>query len=146
VNRMDKMIDRADVVKIDCEGGEIKVVRGMEGIIQKCYPILIIEHHEYRGANIYTVEPIKNFLESYGYITLTINECHRGYYHPSRPKEMLRPLLAHHIINKCFKNLSQGLKWYHGLPYNWWWGMSLLDFIYEIENHVIEEEEWLKLL
>lgn len=146
VNKLDNLIDKADVFKIDCEGGEVMVIKGMQRIISEHHPIIIIEHHELRAAKIITINPIWGILKKHGYMMLNINDCHRGYYHPSRPKEMLKPLLAHHVICYCFNNLASGKPWYNGLPLNWWWGMTLLDFIYEIENHVIKEKEWLELV
>lgn len=146
VARVDGIIDKADVVKIDCEGAETLVVKGMDKIIHLHHPTIVIEHHELRGFNRETIGPIKNILKPLGYIMLEVDEFHRAYYHPSRPREELRLLLARHIVCHCLRNLATGRPWYHGLPYNWWWGMSLLDFMAEIENHVIEEEEWLKLV
>ncbi|HLC47980.1 MAG TPA: FkbM family methyltransferase [Candidatus Norongarragalinales archaeon] len=42
--RLDDIIDYADLVKIDVEGAEPKVLRGMGKLIKKCRPPIIIEY------------------------------------------------------------------------------------------------------
>ena len=37
--------DRIDLVKIDVEGADLHVLRGMEGILHRCQPVLFIEDH-----------------------------------------------------------------------------------------------------
>jgi hypothetical protein len=73
---------------------------------------------------------------------------HRLYYHKSRDLNIIKSLIADHWINYCILNLEQGRPWYYGLPYTWWWGMNLIDFIYEIREHVLRPDEplWVELL
>jgi FkbM family methyltransferase len=55
----DKLIEKADVVKIDAEGAEMKVLVGMCKIIENNPPIFLIENNDYTA--------VTNYLKSYGY-------------------------------------------------------------------------------
>ena len=57
-------LDRVDVVKIDVEGAELQVLKGMDHILAKCHPIIVIE-----------VEPL--LLASFGTNPSDINEFFR---------------------------------------------------------------------
>ena len=146
VKRMDTLIDTVDVVKIDVEGYELNVLRGMKRIIDTCKPSLVIEHHEFRFYRINTYPVIRKMLTDMGYVMIFLSEPHRLYYHRSRGMDAVRDLIADHWINYCILNLRQGRDWYHGLPYTWWWGMNLVDFIHEIRNHIDEEPLWVDLI
>jgi FkbM family methyltransferase len=145
---VDDLVERADVVKVDVEGYEWRVVQGMSKLIDRCKPTLVIEHHDFRHYKISDYPKIRDFLRSRGYMELYLTTPHRLYYHTSRPLNTIKPLIATHWINHCVINLEQGRPWYYGLPYTWWWGMNLVDFIYEIENHVLRPDEplWVELL
>ena len=145
---LDEAVDGADVVKLDVEGYDWRAVQGMTGLIDRCRPTLVIEHHDFRGYRISDYPAIKGFLRGRGYIELHLTEPHRLYYHASRPMDVVKPLVADHWVNHCIINLEQGRPWYYGVPYTWWWGMSLVDFIHEIREHVLrpDEPEWLERL
>ncbi|HYR89144.1 MAG TPA: FkbM family methyltransferase [Terriglobia bacterium] len=49
------------VVKIDAEGYDLKIIRGMEETIRRCRPILMVEN------NSLTLKAITKFLEGFGY-------------------------------------------------------------------------------
>ncbi len=55
----DTVIEKADVVKIDAEGAEISVLRGMNNIILKSKPIFLIENNDW--------QVVTDFLENFGY-------------------------------------------------------------------------------
>jgi FkbM family methyltransferase len=145
---LDEIVDRADIVKIDVEGYEAKVIEGAKGLIEQLKPTLVIEHHDFRHYKIRSYEEISSYLRELGYIELYLTEPHRLYYHRSRPLEVIRPLIADHYVNMCIMNITRGLPWYHGLPYTWWWGMNLIDFMHEIKEHVLrpDEPEWVENL
>ena len=46
----DTVIDHADIVKIDAEGAELSVLRGMSALIDKCSPIFLIENNDYSNV------------------------------------------------------------------------------------------------
>jgi FkbM family methyltransferase len=145
---LDEVIDEADIIKVDVEGYEAKVIEGAKRLIERLKPTLVIEHHDFRGYRISDYPAIKGFLRGRGYIELYLTEPHRLYYHRSRPLEAIGPLVADHYINMCIMNIMKGLPWYYALPYDWWWGMNLIDFIHEIRGHVLrpDEPEWLMRL
>uniref|UniRef100_A0A7C4RYN6 FkbM family methyltransferase n=2 Tax=cellular organisms TaxID=131567 RepID=A0A7C4RYN6_FERPE len=150
VRRMDDVVDVADVVKIDTEAYELYVIKGMGRILEECKPSLVIEHHEWRGYKINQYQEIRRLLSKMGYICMNLrygNEgAHKLYHHPDRGLEKVYDMVAWHWINYCLENISKGRPWYYGLPYTWWWGMSLIDFIFEIRNHVEDEPEWINLI
>ncbi len=55
----DSMLKSADVVKIDAEGAELQVLRGMVDLIQDKEPIFLIENNDYPA--------VTEFLKNFGY-------------------------------------------------------------------------------
>lgn len=66
--RLDDVIERADYIKVDAEGADMKVVQGAEGIIRKCRPMLQLEMMppNLKFADL-TVEEYLNYIVSLGY-------------------------------------------------------------------------------
>lgn len=145
---LDEVLDRVDLVKIDVEGYEWYVLQGARRLIESCKPVLVIEHHDFRHYGTRHYPKIKEFLRGRGYVELFLTTPHRLWYPRSRSLEAVKPLIAHHWIQHCIKNLEEGRPWYWGLPYTWWYGMNLVDFIYEIPEHVLrpDEPEWVSRL
>ncbi|MEM4765482.1 MAG: FkbM family methyltransferase [Nitrososphaerota archaeon] len=150
VKRMDDVVEKADVVKIDVEAYELHVLKGMRRILEKCKPTLIIEHHEYRGYKISQYPEIVKLLSDMGYMQFNLRYgkegAHKLYHHPDRGMKNMYDIIAWHWINHVLENIDNGRPWYYGLPYTWWWGMSAIDFILEIRNHVEDEPEWINLI
>jgi FkbM family methyltransferase len=148
VIRVDDLIEEADIIKIDTEGYEYKVIKGAEKLIEKRKPIMVIEHHDFRGYKIEDYPKISSMLREMGYVELYLTTPHHLYYHRSRPLHVIKPIIAHHWIAVCIKNLEEGRPWYYGLPYEWWWGMNLIDFIQEITDRILRDDEpdWIRLL
>lgn len=45
-------------------------------------------------------------------------------------------------FNKQASNTGvRTLDWYNGLPYNWWWGYTMEEFLKELPDHVLREDE-----
>jgi len=145
---LDEVVEYADIVKVDVEGYEWNVIQGMGKLLDKYKPTLIVEHHDFRHYRTKDYPRIRSYLKSLGYIELYLTTPHRLYYHKSPDLNIIKPLIADHWVNHCIMNLEQGRPWYHGLPYTWWWGMNLIDFIYEIRDHVLRPDEplWVELL
>jgi FkbM family methyltransferase len=145
---LDEIVDKADIIKIDVEGYETRVLEGAKRLVENLKPTLLIEHHDFRGYRINDYPRINSYLKSIGYIELYLTKPHRLYYHQSKPFEAIKPLIANHYINMCIMNVEKGLPWYYGIPYTWWWGMNLIDFIYEIHEHVLspDEPKWIEML
>jgi len=146
VKKLDDVLDRADVVKIDVEGWEAYVLEGMRNIIEKHRPALIIEHHEFRGYRINTFEQIRSSLKSIGYIPIFIRDEHVLYYHKTKPIELIEYPIYLAWLNHCLINVKRGMPWYFGIPYTWWWGMDFVDFAQELREHVAREPEWVELI
>lgn len=147
VDLLDNMIDYADVIKIDVEGFEENVIRGALKLIKKCKPIIVIEHHEFRGYNIHgSKERIRKLLNDY--IALNLNGVHWAYIPKNQDLKQYKEFIAWHIFNKCIDNLIKRNCWYYGLPYTWWYGAGILDFFLALKNHLFKkgEEKWLELL
>ena len=138
------------VIKIDVEGLEVAVLKGAKRILNECKPILLIELHELRG-----VKPLQGIHDEvkkilHDFIELDVGDCHKLYVH--RDIDMLANIkkfkraIAMHWANHTIRNVQKGTVWYYGLPYTWWWGMSQLEFILKIFEHVENEPEWVNLL
>jgi len=140
---LDEFVEEADVVKIDVEGFENEVVKGMSNLIINCKPYILIEHHDFRHYKTNLLTEIEKFLGSKGYFWLYITPVHRMWIHVTRPKNEYKFLLFHHWFNLCIKNLEEGRPWYYGLPYTWWYGMNLIDFYYTLPEHLETEDRWL---
>jgi FkbM family methyltransferase len=61
----DIKLKNIDLIKIDVEGAEYKVLQGAKGIIKKYYPTFVIELHPWNTPRI--DKKIENLLSSYGY-------------------------------------------------------------------------------
>lgn len=145
---LDEVVEHADIVKIDVEGYEWNVVQGMKSLLAKHKPALVIEHHDFRHYKTQSYPKIKQYLKDLGYVEIYLTTPHRLYYHRSGDLNVIKSLIADHWVNHCIINLEQGRPWYYGLPYAWWWGMNLIDFIHEIGEHVLRSDEplWVELL
>ena len=149
VKRLDDLVEFGDVVKIDVEGWEEKVIAGATRFISKCKPIIIIEHHEfeYYPEAKGSYERIKKMLTGYRRFNL---DCTRfAYIHQDTlktlPKETLGLLVGYHWFWKMFYNVKEGRPWYYGLPHTWWYGMGILDVVENLIEH-LDEPEWLELI
>jgi FkbM family methyltransferase len=146
VKKLDDVIEKADVIKIDVEGYDLEVVRGMRRLLSQ-KPIVIIEHHDLRGYPIYAKDIIqKIYMKEYFFIEFL--DLHCIYFPLDYNDKNIKTALSFHWKNYVLNNIKSGKEWYFGLPYQWWWGMTALDFIEEIENHVIrdDEPEWLNIV
>ena len=68
--RLDELIpneQRIDLIKIDVEGAELQVLRGAEGLVRRCKPVIVFEHG-LGAADHYGTEPehIHDLLSGYG--------------------------------------------------------------------------------
>ena len=138
------------VIKIDVEGLEVAVLKGARKVINMCKPIILIELHELRG-----IKPIEGIHDEvrkilHEFIELDVGDCHKLYVH--KDIDMLANIkkfkraIAMHWANHTIRNVQKGTVWYYGLPYTWWWGMSQLEFILKIFEHVENEPDWVRLL
>jgi FkbM family methyltransferase len=142
----DDLLDKADVIKIDVEGYEYFVIKGLESTISKFNPYILIEHHDFRHYHTNFFPAIQEFLKPRGYFFLFITPVHRFWVHKSKQIQEYKFLLFHHWFNYCIRNLENGRPWYYGIPYEWWYGMNLIDFWYELPNHLESEPLWLSLV
>lgn len=112
VKRIDDLASHADVVKIDVEGWEERVVRGMFRLIEKDLPLIIIEHHEARGyKNLGDMKGrIRKLLSSY--YAFDLNGIHSAYIPKTISKEEIAErfpcVIACCWIKKVFDNVKAG--------------------------------------
>ena len=153
VKTFDEVIDYCDLVKIDVEGFEEEVLLGAYRIITHVKPIWVIEHHDQGLGSIYYPETkgmserIRTILKDYIKITFDVG---RSVYIPKEKinevkEEALKRLISLAILNKIIKNLEEQRPWYYGMPYTWWYSMTLLDFYEELLERVLNEPEWLRI-
>lgn len=152
VKPLDSLVNHCDVVKIDVEGWERDVVLGASRIIDTCKPIWVIEHHDLgAGASLFpeimgSYKEIRAILHDY--TCIPFDEGRVVYIHKDKINsirtEALKRLLTLCWSNKVIKNIEHDRPWYYGLPYTWWYGCSILDFIEQLPDHVLDEPEWLK--
>jgi len=143
---LDEVIDRVDVVKIDVEGYEIEVVKGMRRIIAECRPILVIEHHEFYRPSLgrSTLREIAKMLSDY--IAWRIGEAHFIWVpkevdilkERSRFRTAIYAFWCFHVL----ENIASNRPWYLGLPETWWWGMSPIEFMLKLPEHIAKEDSW----
>jgi len=145
VKRLDELVEKTDVIKIDVEGYEKQVVDGAAKLIEQQTPFLIIEHHDFLNMNYpQTFNYIHDKLSKL-YYTCNLNQAQWLYIPKTADLKNFRKQLAIHFFYKAIENIKNGKEWYYGMPENWWHGMSLLEFFYELPYHVLGEE-WIKKL
>jgi len=133
-----------DVIKIDVEGYEEKVIRGALKTIKKHKPIIVIEHHEYREYKELegSRERITKLLD--GYIPINLNGVHYAYIPEDYDLEKVKDALVWHYISLIVRNLEEGRPWYYGLPYTWWYGAGVTDFLLALPDHILKEPRWVE--
>lgn len=142
VDRLDDLVERADVVKVDTEGWEENVMLGASRLIQQCSPVFVIEHHEYRGYNLPgMLGRICKLLPDYYHIR--VDDYHWVHAPKTVPVANLGVAIACGWFMKMTDNLMNGKKWYFGLLQKWWWGMPMFEVLMQIPKHVETEPEWL---
>jgi FkbM family methyltransferase len=134
----------ADYLKVDVEGAEWDVVRGAAGFIKTRRPVILMEFHGSARSSARTRE----YLRGLGYAELFVTSRHSVFVHCSHygvlGAETRRLLLALHWTQHVLNNIAAGRPWYYGLPYDWWWGQDVADFLLSIWGRVTrsEEREW----
>jgi len=146
IKRLDDVIEKADIIKIDVEGYDLEVVKGMTKLLSQ-KPIVIIEHHDIRAYPIRAKDIIQKIYLR-GYFFIEFLDLHYVYFPLEYNDKNIKTALAFHWKSYVINNIKRGKEWYIGIPYTWWWGMTVLDFIEEIEDHVIrdDEPEWLNIV
>lgn len=144
VSKLDDIVEKADVIKIDVEGFEEQVLVGAKRILAECKPAIIVEHHEFRGYAIGSFERIRQIILK-DYLSVELTTPHYLYIPPHSEMSSFKDAIALHWIKKVLTNIREGRPWFYGLPYQWWWGMHEPDFFNELPNHVLTEEAWSRL-
>jgi len=145
LKRLDDIVDEADIVKIDVEGYEERVVKGMMRIVKQCRPFIVIEHHEFRGYDIAGMrERIYGLLDDYHH--LDVNGVHTIYIPKEYDLAGFPEVVAWAWIQRIINNITSGKPWYFGLPHTWWYGAGIPDFIEALPRHILKEREWIELL
>jgi len=147
VARMDDVLDRVDVVKVDVEGWEEQVLLGASRIIKDIKPAWIIEHHgligpEYEPYVQGMKERISKVLQ--GYASLAVSGCHWVYVPEDADLRRFTYGIVKYWFNLTVENIKKRRGWFYGLPLTWWYGMDHHDFISELPEHVRDEPEWLR--
>ena len=66
-------IGRLDMLKIDVEGAEGLVLKGMRGALRQLQPLILVELHDFEGSTAHLVRPL---LDSLGYSCSMLDESH----------------------------------------------------------------------
>lgn len=144
---LDELIEGCDVIKIDVEGYEEEVIRGASKIIFENKPVILIEHHEYREYKDLKGmrERIRMLLK--GYRSLCIDQVHWLYVPRSRDLRNYPLAVTCHWVCKILYNIEEDKPWYYGLPYTWWYGMGVYEFIMFLPKHIksLKEDAWFKI-
>lgn len=143
VKPLDDLVEKADVIKIDAEAYEEKILLGAKRILSECKPVIIIEHHDFRGYNIDSEPRIRNQILR-DYWAIELNTIHCLYIPKGVDLSPFKQQIADVWIKRVLDNIQKGLPWYYGLPHTWWWGFEPTDFFAELPNHVVKEKEWLE--
>lgn len=144
IQRLDDLIEGVDVIKLDVEGWEEYALAGAERILRDSKPVLIIEHHEYRGY-----PQLKGMHERINarlndHVSLGVDGAHWIYMPKGSDLSPLTYAVVRCWFEKILRNVRTHEPWYYGFPYTWWWGLSPYGFITELPKHVLTEEEWFK--
>lgn len=132
---LDEVLDCPSVIKVDVEGFELEVVKGALNYTRKYRPVWVIEHHGYWGSK---TDPnhfeIARILVELGYLPLAIDTIHWAYLPKDMNEQNLHAFLdtffGYHVFYTLIvPNLESGRAWYYGIPHNWWWGMSIMEFV-----------------
>ena len=133
-------VDRPiSLIKVDVEGFELEVVKGAIGITKRYKPIWVIEHngywHKHEDPNHVKIAKI---LVSNGYLPFAIDTVHWVYVpqvqDEDRVSRVIHYVFPYHVFYTVIvPNLRNGRAWYHGVPDRWWYGMSILEFIYHVD-------------
>lgn len=78
--KIDNEINKADYIKIDVEGAELKVLKGMEEVIKKSKPTILLELHSSEKLNRFNTKKtdIIKYLNDLNYQSPTIEELEEG--------------------------------------------------------------------
>lgn len=142
MERLDNLIEGADVIKIDVEGWEEKVLDGAERILRDSRPVLLIEHHEYIGYPELTGtrQRIRERLKEH--VSIGFNGVHWFYVPKDRDLSPFIHPMVQYWFERILINIKAGEPWYLGFPHTWWWGLSAYEFITELPKHILNEREW----
>lgn len=143
LNTLLKDCNKIDLIKFDIEAYEEKAIKGGLEVINKHKPIMVIEHHEYRGYKeaLGMRERIKRLLNEYE--SFYLNGIHWAYIPKHIDIDKISPLLAIIWFEKVYRNFESGKPWYYGLPEKWWWGLNHVEFMYKFPT-VKLSSEWFK--
>ncbi len=58
----------------------------------------------------------------------------------------LQKVIVKRWRNKITRNIKEGRAWYHGVPYKWWYGLSVKQFLAVLPKHLNRKKEplWFK--
>jgi FkbM family methyltransferase len=76
IEKLDNLVETTDVdaIKIDVEGAELGVLRGAQGILRRCRPIVMFESGPSENDGLgYTKEDMLNFLDAIGFAVVVPN-------------------------------------------------------------------------
>ncbi len=87
MHKLDSLgIGKVDFIKMDIEGYELEALKGMKETLEKYQPVLYIEIHYQR-----LIEPIKRFLEEFGYSATALILTHVVYPEPDKYYDVSMP-------------------------------------------------------
>ena len=101
----DNQISTVDFIKIDTEGFELLVLKGMRELIKKCHPDIWVE------VSYTTYSEVIDFLQAEGYILHDIDQFNLLFLHPTR-HSMIAKVDNNKVLDGFFKYLEKTNHYY----------------------------------
>jgi len=80
--RLKNVKEKTDLVKIDTEGSEMNILRGMKATLQKEHPAILVEVHPYQLKSFgFTARDLVQFLTTFAYKITPINKKTIDFFH-----------------------------------------------------------------
>ncbi len=153
IRMLDSVIQNADIIKIDIEGGEEKAIIGAKRLIRESHPIFMIEHHEFRGY-LKCEGMLRRIQKLLGNDYRSFNLTGAHFLHVHKDTDINKFV---EYITRFWQTIisinelpSERRMWYHGLPGRWWWGADRDWAIRKLYNYInsgeVDTIEWFEPL
>jgi FkbM family methyltransferase len=98
-------LPQVDLVKIDTEGFEVSVLRGMDSVITKFHPVIWIE------AGSDTITDVLSIITLYGYAVFSVHASNLLFLHPDKHTDA-KPLDINQVLPEFFNHVERRNQYY----------------------------------